>query len=363
MSDYKICVYAIAKNEEKFARRWAESMSEADEITVLDTGSTDGTVNILSAYPKIKVYTEEIVPWRFDTARNRSLELVPADADICVCTDLDEVFRPGWREGVENALSQGATQIRYRYTWNFLPDGREGTVFFADKMHARTGFRWTHPVHEVITRVGGGENRVITADDIQLDHHADETKSRAQYLPLLEASVAEDPLDDRNTHYLAREYMYRHRYEEAIRTFIRHLELSTATWRDERCASMRYIAQCSFALGRPQEGVRWLLRAAAEAPSLREPWLALAAHYYAEKNWHAVHYFVNEALKITKRPDTYMTLPEAWNEYPYDLLSIACYHTGDRAGALRCVEQALLLSPGNERLLRNKRIFLGEEVV
>lgn len=37
----KICVYAIAKNEEQFVDRWVDSMSEADVIVVLDTGSTD----------------------------------------------------------------------------------------------------------------------------------------------------------------------------------------------------------------------------------------------------------------------------------------------------------------------------------
>ena len=39
----KICLYAIAKNEIKEVDAWYESMKEADEIIVLDTGSTDGT--------------------------------------------------------------------------------------------------------------------------------------------------------------------------------------------------------------------------------------------------------------------------------------------------------------------------------
>ena len=43
----KVCVYAIAKNEEKFARRWLDSMSEADGVYVLDTGSSDETVRLL----------------------------------------------------------------------------------------------------------------------------------------------------------------------------------------------------------------------------------------------------------------------------------------------------------------------------
>lgn len=125
---YRIYVYAICKNEEKFAERWVRSMQEADGICVLDTGSTDGTAERLRELGA-HVTQEAVTPWRFDTARNRSLELVPEDADLCVCTDLDEVFRPGWRTAMEQALAGGAEKLRYRYTWSFRPDGREGVVF------------------------------------------------------------------------------------------------------------------------------------------------------------------------------------------------------------------------------------------
>lgn len=94
MGNYRVCVYAIAKNEEQFVRRWVTSMREADEIYVLDTGSTDQTVELLTGLG-VHVTKEEIHPWRFDTARNRSLALVPEDCDICVCTDLDEFFYTG----------------------------------------------------------------------------------------------------------------------------------------------------------------------------------------------------------------------------------------------------------------------------
>ena len=90
----KICVYAICKNESRFAQRWMQSMREADGVFVLDTGSDDGTPEALRRLGA-EVTEERIVPWRFDAARNRSLELVPQDADVCVCTDLDEVFAPG----------------------------------------------------------------------------------------------------------------------------------------------------------------------------------------------------------------------------------------------------------------------------
>ena len=45
----KIVVYAICKNESRFADRWMDSMSEADQIVVLDTGSTDDTIERLRA--------------------------------------------------------------------------------------------------------------------------------------------------------------------------------------------------------------------------------------------------------------------------------------------------------------------------
>ena len=68
----KVAVYAICKNESKFAERWMASMSEADEIVVLDTGSADDTAEKLRALGAA-VTVEAITPWRFDAARNRSL--------------------------------------------------------------------------------------------------------------------------------------------------------------------------------------------------------------------------------------------------------------------------------------------------
>lgn len=115
MGTYKVCVYAICKNEEKFADRWMDSMGEADLVVVLDTGSEDGTAERLRARGA-QVTVEQILPWRFDAARNRSLELVPEDVDLCVCTDLDEVFRPGWREALEQAWRPDCGRVSYRYT-------------------------------------------------------------------------------------------------------------------------------------------------------------------------------------------------------------------------------------------------------
>ena len=357
MGKYRICVYAICKNEEKFVERWLRSMREADGIYVTDTGSSDKTVALLQKGGAI-VQQKTVSPWRFDTARNLSMDAVPEDYDICVCTDLDEVFHPGWRSALEKAWQPGTLRARYRYTWNFNPDGSEGVVFFADKIHARKGFRWVNPVHEVL-RYDGGAYQTVTVPGIQLDHHADNTKSRAQYLPLLELAVQEDPQNDRNTHYLGREYLFRGEYQKAIDMLLRHLSLPAATWADERCASMRYIAKSYDAMNNAAEAERWFLRAEAEAPHLREPWTDAALFYYRQKNWHAMLFCCEKALTIKNRPDTYITEAASWGALPYDLSAIGYYYTGDQKRAAEAIEQALVLAPQDARLQKNHQLILS----
>lgn len=356
MNKYKICVYAICKNEEKFVDDWVKSMSEADKIVVLDTGSTDSTVSRFKSLG-VEVHEEIITPWRFDTARNRSLELVDEDADICVCTDLDERFEKGWRRKLENAWNDKTKRAQYRYTWNFNEDGTEGVVFWIDKIHSRKGWKWEHPVHEVLSYTGTETCISVYAEGIQLNHYADPEKSRAQYLPLLELSVKEAPNDDRNMHYLGREYMFRGEWDKCIETLTRHLSMPSATWADERCASMRYIAKSYLEKGNREEAKRWYFKSIGEAPYLREPYIDFATVLYDEGDWHGIIFLTECALKITERPRTYICEAQAWGSLPYDLASLGYYYTGNYKNSLKMAKKALELSPKDERLKENKRLI------
>jgi glycosyltransferase involved in cell wall biosynthesis len=348
----KVSVYAISKNEEKFAERWAKSMGEADEIYVLDTGSNDNTVEILEKNG-VKVFTKIINPWRFDVARNESLSLIPDDTDICVCTDLDEVFEKGWRKKMEEAFKNGVTRLKYKYIWSFNSEGREDVVFNIEKAHSRFGYTWINPVHEILT---SQNDNIAFAEGVVLMHFPDKTKSRSQYLGLLELAVEEDPENDRNMHYLGREYMYYQRYIEAINTLKKHLKLKNATWKDERCASMRYIAKCYTSLSNISEAYKYYIYAIAEAPYLREPWLDAAYFEYYRENWVGCIYFIEYALKITHREDNYITSASSWNETPYDVLSIAYYKIGMIDKAIEAVKKAISISD-ESRLKENLNIY------
>ena len=360
----KIIIYAIAKNEAKFARRWMKSMAEADGVYVLDTGSTDGTQLLLRAAGAV-VEAAKIMPWRFDTARNESLDRCLAafpDADILVCTDLDEVFRPGWRAALETIwieAPQAPTTARYEYVWSFNKDGSDGVKFFQEKVHTPGACRWTYPVHEVLEY---GEPKVfVDAQGVRLEHHADPTKSRGDYLRLLELSVQECPDDDRNRHYLGREYMYRGMLDKAVETFEAHLAMPSAVWDAERAASMRYIARCREAQGRADMAELWLLRAAMEAPQYREAWVELGGLMYRLARWRSCVRYLSKALDIKDRALTYITEPAAWGAAPWDMLSIAWRQLGQQKYALNCARKAYELEP-DERIAKNIEIIEKEEV-
>ncbi len=352
----KICVYAICKNESKFVDRWVDSMSEADSIHVLDTGSSDDTVTRLQKRG-VHVESREINPWRFDVARNLSLDMVPQDADVCVCTDLDEVFEKGWREKVENSWQKSTTRARYNFNWSFDEHQRPAVSFYIEKMHTRHNYRWHHPVHEILQPLDGTIENIITIKDITVNHYPDLTKPRTGYLPLLELSVKENPEDDRNMHYLGREYMYYERWNDCIDTLIKHLHLKTATWKDERSASMRFIARAYTALERYDEARMWLDKAIEETPYLRDPYIERAILEYNLKNYQDVIKYGNESLKITTHAKTYINEVFSWNNTIYDLLSIAYYYLHDKDNALKNVDIALKMEPNDERLKHNKELF------
>ena len=262
---------------------------------------------------------------------------------------MDEVLVPGWREHLET-VEPGTTRPRYKYVWNWNADGSEGLTYGGDKIHARRGYRWVHPVHEVLSPTDGEVQNWI---GLQIHHFADRSKSRGQYLPLLQKAVEERPNDDRNAYYYARELFFYGQAEQARTEFKRHLALPTATWRPERAASMRYLAKIEL-----DDAETWLLRACAEAPDFREPWVELSMHYYTKSRWDNCLAAARRALSITEKPLVYINDASAWGALPHDLASVSAWRTGQREDAVRHLRDALRIEPNNERFHANMAMML-----
>lgn len=368
MYKLKICVYAICKNEGKFVEQWIESMSEADEIIVTDTGSDDDTVEKLKEYGAV-VYCEKIEPWRFDLARNISLEHVPLDADICVCTDLDERFEAGWRKRLEEAWlnykpkhkSPVAKTGRYIYNWSLKADGSPDTQFYYFKVHERKGFRWRCPIHEYVQYVGDIPLETIFIDGMILNHYPDPSKSRGSYLPLLELAVREEPEDERMCYYLGREYMYKGEWHKCIDTLKKYLEMPNAGWNEERCAAMRWIAKSYRYMGLIKESYSWYYRAIAEAPHMRDPYVEFAKMCYELRDWAMTYFLSEEALKIQEKSKTFINMGYSWDYTLNDLCAIAAYYMNMPDKSLEHAKIALSYDPDNVRLNNNLAIIQNKQ--
>ena len=327
-------VYAILKNEKHFLDRFLRSALEADTVVMVDTGSEDGSFEYLlqlaADLPPGKLIVEQqiIKPWRFDTPRNVAMHLLPTTVDIAVSFDIDEIFTEGWAQCLRDGWQENTKRGRYFYSWSHNEDGSPATTFWYDKIHTRNDFLWRKPVHEILRYSGAEPETQTYFEGFELHHWPDQTKSRGQYLPLLELSVKEEPNDDRNSHYLGREYMFYNMHEKAIAELKRHLSLPSAHWNEERAASMRFIGRSYEALGNAQEALTWFQKATQEAPLSREPWFELTRQAYRTETWEVAFASGLRGLSITERPKSYICDPEAWSHLLEDYVAIASYRIG-----------------------------------
>ena len=366
-----IAVVSIMKDEALFLPRWAASCKDADYRILLDTGSSDKSIAVAKKLG-VTVHKKIITPWHFANARNYLLDLIPEDVDWIISLDCDEILGEGWRAHLEKVPNDGSiNRPRYTYTWNwkqrfYLADGsdnvektmntpnNEGLVYKGDKIVRRFSHRFVNAVHEVnVTREGVQELQGFT--DLCIYHFADDSKSRSSYLPLLLLDVEENPDSDRQAYYLARELMYVGRVEESVAMFKKHLAMPNA-WNAEKAFGMRYIAQMV-----PAEAEKWLLRACAEYPGGREPWVQLAQHYHNIGYWLGCYYAAERALSITDRNSAYLTEAHSWGFIAHDLLALATAKLGMTDIAIQSGKNAITYAPNDVRLKDNLYFYKREK--
>ena len=337
----KIAVYGIARDEAHHVARWAESARDADLILLADTGSTDGTV-AAARTAGVRVEEVRVEPWRYDAARNRALDLLPEDIDLCVSLDIDEVLVEGWREALEDTWRQGATRVRCHYEWPWSAWYPSLRFTLNERIHARQGYRWRYPVHEeIVATEPAAELEVMAA--IEIRHLRDSVGSRPHYLPLLRIRAEEHPDDGRTAHLLASEARMSGNDAEAIAHERRALALPLTP-------NERLHALLSMAVLEPVAREAWLLAACAGFPGRREPWCDLAQLLLDRGDWRASRQAAHNALRITVPPDDYLTNVFAWGAWPEQIAAGASIGLGERDWALHHARRALDAAPWDESL-------------
>jgi glycosyltransferase involved in cell wall biosynthesis len=349
----KIAVYAISKNEQQFVERFIKSAEDADCIVIADTGSTDDTAVVAKEFGAT-VYNIAVTPWRFDIARDAALVLIPRDIDVCISLDLDEVLEPGWREEIERVWVKGqTTRLRYKFDWGC------GISFYYEKIHARNGYHWHHPVHEYPVPDLRTTEIYAQTDKLLVSHHPDPTKSRSQYMDLLKLAVTEDSSCPRNAFYYARELTFYHKWVDAIVALFKYLDNPRANWPNERCYAYRLLGKSYENLNQSEEALKYYTLACKEAPKTREPWIEKALCHYTRKEWQKCLLDVQQALTIVDKELVYTMDPSVWGSKPHDLLAISAYHLGDKSTAIKHGKIASELEPDNTRLKNNLVFYMA----
>ncbi len=145
-----ISVCMIVKNEEKVLARCLDSIKEiADEIIIVDTGSTDNTKDIAKEYTdKIYEFT-----WVHDFSAARNYAFDQATMDYIYSADADEILdeenqarflllKQSLLPEIEIVQMKYANQLQFNTTYNF-------DMEYRPKLYKRLRtFRWEEPVHE-----------------------------------------------------------------------------------------------------------------------------------------------------------------------------------------------------------------------
>lgn len=359
----KICIYAICKNEIKFVDKWLDSMSEADYIVVLDTGSTDGTYKKLKEDSRVtKVIRKPIKPWRFDVARNESMKLVPDDANILFCTDFDEVLEPGWADIIRQNWKETTTRGRYRYVWSHTESGGVGVSYQYDKMHSRD-YKWYYPVHEVLgglTDFHDMDQREVEGSCINfeqvitLHHYPDLTKSRSSYMDLLKLRYEENPDECYSAYLLAREYGVYRQYDEALELLDHVLDMpDTNKSSIIRHASLTIMGDIYKYKQDYISALSCYSTQIITNSSYREPYFGMAEIYNQLGMYSAAVGMVEDALNKTYRHYDWSEKSETWNEQMYDILSVSYYYLDRVDEGIENALRALTISPNNTRIQKN----------
>jgi glycosyltransferase involved in cell wall biosynthesis len=344
----KIAVYTIAKNEAIHARAFADSVKDADEVLVLDTGSTDDTVSLLS---DVNVVEAKIQPWRYDHARNFALGLV-GDVDVCVAMDMDEVLVPNWRSIIEKAWTPTTAQLSYKFKIT------DATVFYNNKIHARHGFFWDHPVHECIKRDVRVEGDVTQVDEEIILHRPLREAGLSKHLDMLEYAVKQYPDCGRMCFYYASDLFNAHRWQECSDYFVKYIDKHDSRFgAAERVYAKRLIARCMEKLKRHTEASEWHMESIKEGPEYRDNWMEYAHYLYRQCDYARAYAMFCVVPKIDKNRHCFGSDDTLWGAPPHDWASLAASRAGLHEQAVVEAALAVKYEPNNARLLENLEAF------
>jgi len=263
-----ISVCMIVKNEEKLLHRALNSIKEADEIIICDTGSKDSTVKIAKQFTD-KVY--EDFKWCDDFASARNHAKSKATQDWILTIDADEYLEENGIKKIKDAIN--STKCR-TINCNLLSEnGREN--FYNSRIHKNDpDIYWVGKIHENLNIKTTEKCDVKIIYGYSPAHQNDPDRS----LRILKNVVESDPNCVREKYYLAREYWYRKDYLNTIKTLDSYIDKSNYV--AERADAHLMKSRCLWNLSRGDEAREECMKAIINNSNFKE-----AVLFMAEMSW------------------------------------------------------------------------------
>jgi glycosyltransferase involved in cell wall biosynthesis len=348
-----LCLNMIVKNEAHVIRRCLDSVRpHVSHWVIVDTGSTDGTQDVISNHYRDLPGTLYERPWRdFGTNRTEAIALARGKAQYVLVMDADNVLctPPGYRFA---HLDADAYYIVHRYA------GIEygSAVLVAD----RIPWRYEGVLHEYIR--ADVPHRIVPLSGPWIDVHHEGARSRdpQTYLKdvaILEAALAREPNNARYAFYLAQSLKDAGLLERALGMF-RH-RATMPGWDEEAWQARYQAAQLVERLAHsPAEIQRAYLDAFNARPSRAEPLVQLARWHRERQEWALAVLFARAAAGMPRPPDQLFVEDGVYEWKADDELAVAAWYAGAREEGRRAAERLIARRrfPSSERERIEKNI-------
>ncbi|MEW6191862.1 MAG: tetratricopeptide repeat protein [Bacillota bacterium] len=351
----RLSLCMIVKNEEEHLPRCMKSVQGVvDEIIVVDTGSSDRTVEIAESFGA-KVYH---FPWTGDFSAARNVSLEKATGDWIIFLDADEELVPGDGAKLREIIASGEADGYYLTEINFVGDkpGIDAVVNTAFRVFRnRPEHRFSGAIHEQIVACVQAYGGRIAFSDVRINHYGylNQTslgKNKIQRnLAILKKEVKKRPKDNYHRFNLGVEYLRLGNYQEALEEFqkafhkLPSLEVAYAS------VLLRNIVLCLKELKRYNEALKVLEDAIEAYPDYTDLVFLKAGVCADMKDFSAAVTYYKECLTRGESSARHVTQQGVGSYRAWYGLGQAYEQLGDYVQAVRSYIEAL----------KSNRYFLG----